>query len=185
MVALPIDPERVRELFTYDPLEGVLYWAKPACARIKPGAVAGGLKSDGDRKAYWVVRMDGRRYRRSRLVWAFVHGTNPEFEIDHIDRNYVNDRVENLRLATRTQNSINRVVPKTTYPNLPRGVRPKRKLGNVVGYRGRVVINGRRIDFGPFTSAEAAGRAVRAALVEAHGEAWLPTKTRPRLGTLS
>jgi hypothetical protein len=76
MAALPIDPARVRELFAYDPATGVLFWLKSQCKRIKVGDIAGGLKSNDPLYAYWVIRMDGRRYRRSRLVWAYVHGTD-------------------------------------------------------------------------------------------------------------
>ena len=132
------------------------------------------MKANADGEAYWVIRMDGRRYRRSRLVWAYVHGKSPEAEIDHADRNKLNDRIGNLRPASRAQNGVNRVCPKPCYPDLPRGVRPKRRIGMIIGYRGKVWIAGERREFGPYATPEKAGALVRAALVAAHGAQWVP-----------
>lgn len=177
MAAIPIDPERVRELFTYDPDTGVLRWAKPSCVRIKPGDLAGGLKSNDPLFRYWVVRMDGKRYRRSRLVWAHWYGEDPGDDVDHRDRDKANDRIANLRLATHTQNMVNTVFKKTVHHGMPRGVAPKLLRGKFVGYRGRANINGRRVDLGPYSTAEKAGEAVRRRLASAHGAEWLPTHT--------
>ena len=174
MAPRPIDPGRVRELYDCDPATGVLRWRKRRGAGMKPGDVAGGVKGSDPLFAYWVVRMDGRRYRRSRLVWAWVYGEDPPAEIDHIDRDKTNDRVSNLRAASRSQNGVNAVYPKAVHPDLPRGVRPKRKAGEVIGYRGRVNIHGQRVDLGQYTTPELAGAAVTRALQQAHGDEWVP-----------
>jgi hypothetical protein len=43
------------------------------------------------------------------LVWIWHNGVIPAgYEVDHRDRGTLNDRIENLRLATRSQNCINR-----------------------------------------------------------------------------
>ena len=170
-----IDPARVRELFTYDPETGVLYWAKPQSRRVKVGDVAGCEKSDGPGGRYWVVKVDDVQYRRARAVWAYVNGVNPPDEIDHEDRNSLNDRIGNLREATRVQNGVNRICPKLVHHNLPRGVRPKRKYGRLIGYRGEVTVHGKRRSLGPYGTPEAAGRAVERVLAEAHGAEWLPS----------
>ena len=68
--AEPIDPVRVRELFTYRPDTGVLRWAKPIGHKTKVGNIAGVMK-DG---AYWQIKIEGRRFRRSRRAWACYYG---------------------------------------------------------------------------------------------------------------
>lgn len=173
MTVKPIDPARVRELFTYDPETGVLSWAKPQGRRVKVGDVAGCAKSNGSGQRYWIIKVDGVAYRRARLVWAYVHGEAPVDEVDHRDRDSLNDRIGNLREATRVQNGVNRVCPKLVHHNLPQGVRPKRKRGQVVAYRGRALIDGHRVEFQRSTPEEA-GEACQRALREAHGPEWLP-----------
>ena len=165
-------------MFTYDPSSGVLRWAKPSCVRIKPGDVAGGLKSDDPMFRYWVVRMDGRRYRRSRLVWAHWYGEDPGDDIDHRDRDKANDRIANLRRATHSQNMVNTIFKKVVHHGLPRGVAPKRRGGVFVGYRGRAHVNGRRVELGPYATPEKAGQAVARLLASVHGAEWLPPHTR-------
>lgn len=69
------------------------------------GDSAGTLRPDG--RVH--VHVEGKNYLRSRLIWILHHGAIPEgLEIDHIDRDRANDRIENLRVATRSQNLHNR-----------------------------------------------------------------------------
>ena len=183
MAVKAINPARVRELFTYDLETGVLYWANPVSSKVKAGDVAGCEKSDGVGNRYWVVKIDNVQYRRSRVVWAYVHGVDPGCEIDHWDRDSLNDRIGNLREATRVQNAINRVCPKLVYHNLPQGVRPKRKHGKFVGYIAQVERAGKRRQLGPFATPERAAEARVNALTDLHGAEWLPGEA-PRTGTL-
>ena len=67
------------------------------------GKIAGGRHAEGG----WCVSVNGTRYLHCRIVWAYHFGDPGEMEIDHIDGDRSNDRIENLRLATRTQNQWN------------------------------------------------------------------------------
>ena len=61
-----------------------------------------------DRDGYVRVRKDGKEYRAHRLIWEMYNGSIPEgVLIDHIDGDSLNNRLENLRLATRQQNNSN------------------------------------------------------------------------------
>jgi hypothetical protein len=51
--------------------------------------------------------MDQQRYREHLLIWFLHHETWPTGQIDHRDRNKKNNRIENLRLATNSQNAQN------------------------------------------------------------------------------
>ena len=41
-----------------------------------------------------------------RLVWFYIHGKWPEMELDHINNNKRDNRIENLREVTRGENMI-------------------------------------------------------------------------------
>lgn len=89
--------------FDYD--NGVLY-RKSGRRTDLYGVPAGCQKS----KTYWVIRLNGSLYRRSRLVWIMHNGDIPEgLFIDHINRNKDDDRIENLRLCTNGQNQQNTI----------------------------------------------------------------------------
>lgn len=100
--------DRIREFISYDPETGAFRWiAKPKGRGypFKVGDIAGCIRKDGRR----VIGFDGKLYLGSRLAWFFSYGEMPpeDIEVDHEDRNPGNDRIDNLRLATRSQNMMN------------------------------------------------------------------------------
>ena len=90
---------RVMDLFTYD--DGKLYWK---CSRgcVKAGSQAGAADSNGRLR----VKIDGKKYLVHRVVYLMHYGELPEF-IDHIDNDYTNNCVENLRPASKSTNNWN------------------------------------------------------------------------------
>lgn len=96
--------ERLREVLDYDPNTGVFAWkVRPSRSRIEPGSPAGYVSQRG----YVCVKIDGRHYLAHRLAWLFMHGEWPPRLIDHINGVCSDNRIENLRLATATQNNAN------------------------------------------------------------------------------
>lgn len=95
--------ERLRELTEYFPETGLFRWSVSSARRIKVGDVAGCLNGSG----YRVIKVDGKNCPAHRLAWLYVHGQWPKADIDHIDRNRSNNRISNLREATRTENNQN------------------------------------------------------------------------------
>ena len=57
---------------------------------------------------YCRLTVRGLSYNRSRLVWKWVHGANPEHLLDHIDRIRDNDQAWNLREVDEAGNMLNR-----------------------------------------------------------------------------
>lgn len=71
------------------------------------GQVAG----NEDSKGRWRVTLDGTFYEGHRLIWIWHKGPiTGDAVIDHVDGNPLNNKIENLRLATVSQNNANRQV---------------------------------------------------------------------------
>jgi len=82
----------VQHLFDYNSETGILKWKNPTNTKIRKGAVAGSKTFN-----YYRVNIYGRNYRVHRIIWLYVYGYFPENDIDHIDRNGQNNKLNNLR----------------------------------------------------------------------------------------
>ena len=84
-------------------------------------------------------RIRGRRYHPSMhvVVWAWHHGRFPTLQIDHINGNGMDNRIENLREVTQSENMLNRACP--WKPNAKTGLPGVYEHGN--GYRITVAQN--------------------------------------------
>jgi hypothetical protein len=94
--------ERVHELLDYDPKTGIFTWKVGRGGR-RFGRVAGNKRSDG----YIKIQIDGRSYLAHRLAWLYIYGYLPEHDVDQIDRDPSNNRIDNLREVSRTCNLRN------------------------------------------------------------------------------
>ena len=90
--------------FTYE--NGHLYWKKPRSG-IQIKDQAGSV----DSKGYIRIRFNGKKYLNHRLIFLMHHGYLPKM-LDHIDNNRLNNCIENLRPATREENSYNKPLQK-------------------------------------------------------------------------
>lgn len=105
-----ISHKELTEKLTYDPDSGIFTW-NVETRRVPAGSIAGGsLEVVSRNNRYVKIGVGGRRYLAHRLAWYYMTGEWPEFCIDHIDRNTVNNRWSNLRAATHHQNRLNQKV---------------------------------------------------------------------------
>lgn len=72
-----------------------------------------------DKDGYLIIKIKGKQYKAHRLVFAYFNNRFPTEEIDHINRNRTDNRIENLRECTRLENMQNYQVP----PNPQTGAR--------------------------------------------------------------
>lgn len=93
--------ERVRELFDYDPETGDLI-RRVNKANQTAGVAAGSVNARG----HINVQVDGSLYAAHRIVFLWHHGWLPA-EIDHKNRVKTDNRIDNLRPATSSQNKGN------------------------------------------------------------------------------
>lgn len=91
-----ITQSRLKELFIYD--NGKLLRRK-AVKGSPMFTVIGTVKPKG----YRVAVVDGKSYRVHHLVWMYHHGHFVP-ELDHINRRRDDNRIENLRPCTHSQN---------------------------------------------------------------------------------
>lgn len=98
-----ITQERLKELLTYHDDSG-LFTRNMNRGKYLKDSIAGNLSKDG----YITIKLEGKVYPAHRLVWLYKHGTMPINEIDHINHNRADNRLENLRDVNRAINQQNK-----------------------------------------------------------------------------
>ena len=99
--------DTLREWFDYRP-DGSLLWRTSFRHRIA-GKIAGCMHPQGYRR----ITFQEKTYGAHRLVYQWHHGNCPEM-LDHINRNKSDNRIENLRPCTMSQNAANAPVRTST-----------------------------------------------------------------------
>jgi hypothetical protein len=98
--------DELREVFSYDPERGALYWKVDSGARARAGMRAGTL-GIGKTLRYQLVKYEGQQYYTHKVIWALHHGLWASGEVDHIDGDRTNNSVTNLREVTHAENTRN------------------------------------------------------------------------------
>jgi len=99
----------VKPITTFGRPESGLIWIDRRASNAPAGAWAGCLTKQVNGHAQWKIKFNKDCYLVSRVVYFLSTGHDPgKFEIDHIDRNSLNNNIANLRLAGRSQQNHNR-----------------------------------------------------------------------------
>lgn len=157
---MDINVEYLHKLFEY--CDGKLIRRIYMCGRATSGSEAGNLTAKG----YLEVKIKDRTYKVHRIIWAMRHGTWPSGQIDHVNGNKSDNRIENLREVTQNQNMWNRgrlCNNKTGY----KGVSKVRSSGR---YKAQIKHFGRVICIGTFETPEEAYVAYCDSARRLHGE---------------
>lgn len=157
---------QVLERLRFNKETGEFFWIKPS--KHHPdllGKIAGGARVSRSNKKYWVIKLNGKAYKRGRLVYLVTHGKWPKPCVDHINGNSLDDRPENLRQATIMENCWNHKSRKRKL-SLPMGVRTN-TTGN---YSARITVNKKQIHLGCFKTIEEAQSVYQVARKEMYGQ---------------
>jgi hypothetical protein len=156
-----IDTATLRELLTYDANTGEFTWrVATRNGKGQPGRRAGALNSQGYRQ----ISFDGRQLKAHRLAWLYVYGSWPQGDLDHVNGDQTDNRIDNLRPATRQQNCANSR-PRRANKSGFKGVHLHRRTG-----KWRAVIRSRHL--GLFKTPEEAHSAYCVAARNLFGEFW-------------
>lgn len=140
-----------------------LVWTKCVAKHVKVGDPSGHVNTLG----YWRIGWKYNTYLVHRVIWELHNGPIPDgLDIDHKDRNPSNNRIDNLRLANKSQNNHNKAKQKN----------------NTSGYKGvcwhkcknrwmaRIKLHGVHYTLGYFKSPEDAHKAYCAKSEQLHKE---------------
>lgn len=111
----------IQNLFAYNPETGQLFW-RVARGRVAAGAPAGSQHSSG----YMQVMVGRANLYAHRVAWCLTHNEWPAGCLDHKDGDRANNRLDNLRVATRPMNAQNRRKPAKSGSTGFLGVTPHR-----------------------------------------------------------
>ncbi len=153
-------PDDVKAMMAYDPQTGNFIW-KVRRGQAAVGKIAGTPHNQG----YIQIKVGEKVILAHRLAWFVTYGEVPSCDIEHINGNKLDNRIANLRLATRSQNMANKGPNRNSRSGL-KGVYYFKRTGKwVAGFRK----DGLRIHVGYFDTAEEAAEAHRVAYEKAFG----------------
>ena len=173
--------DQLNDLLHLDPATGRLFWKPREPRHFKESSKVSSL--DACRR--WNAGFSGKEaltsinvhgYRAGRVlyhslcahtvIWAMTHGRWPEKEIDHINGDPLDNRPENLREATRSENEMNKLPGKRNSSGI-KGVSWEKRRSK---WRAQITANGEYKYLGSFGTRDEAESAYIAASIEMHGE---------------
>ena len=141
--------QRLKQLLRYDPETGLFWWVVPRRG-VQMHRPAGRANAAGH--GYCEIGVDGKLYRTHRLAFLYMEGELPDGDVDHIDRNRVNNSWANLRLASRSENCANTETRANNTSGHP-GVVWDKTRGK---WRAQIRLGGKKTNLGRFLTFEEA-----------------------------
>jgi hypothetical protein len=118
-----------------------------------------------DSNGYLVVSFKGKQYKYHRLAFLWMTGSFPKNFVDHKDGDVSNNKWENLREATNSENQFNRAGNRKKTVAGYKGVTPSGSK-----FKAIITIKGKHIYLGSFETAEEAGLIYDQKAKELHGD---------------
>lgn len=142
---------KMRDYFDYR--DGYLYWKSKVNSWTPVGKRAGTIRPDG----YLDISINRKKHLAHVLIWVWHNGDIPDdMFIDHIDCNRLNNKIENLRLCTRSQNNQNALIRKDNSSGI-KGVSLHKRTGK---WQAHISVNSKLLYLGLFATKELAEEAI-------------------------
>lgn len=123
------------------------------------GVSAGQIIGKTNKNDYVRMRVNGGIYQAHRLAWLITYGEFPCVELDHINRIKSDNRICNLRLATKSENMKNKGMRKDNTSGF-KGVCWNKKYKK---WAATIKKDGKQFNIGLFNSREGAHEAYQKA----------------------
>lgn len=153
--------ERIRSVLDYDPSTGVFRW-KVNYSQARRGDIAGSLNQYGYRR----ITIDRLKLLAHHLAWFLVKGHWPSGDVDHRNLKPDDNWIDNLRLATRSQNMGNTPVHRDNRSGFKGVWLDKRRAK----YCAQICVRGVKRSLGSYDTPEAAHAAYCAAAQNSFGD---------------
>ena len=105
-----------------------------------------------EKYTYYAMRTTKNKKIRMHNAIALKYGINNYEELDHIDRNGLNNQKENLRISTRGENNFNRsnwgLMPKGIRLNKSNYIKKNGDIKEYITYQARINVKGKSIFLG-------------------------------------
>lgn len=147
------DLDLLKAKYSYDPATGE-FRRRTSWGKQKAGDIAGCISPQG----YRYLTFKGRATPAHRLAWLWVHGAWPGADVDHINRDRLDNRIENLRSVSRSVNCHN--IPARASSG-EKGVTASSK--NRAAWEARIMVNRKSIYLGFYKTKEEAAAARKGA----------------------
>lgn len=150
----------LKELLDYDACTGIFMWKKKRKG-IKVGKPLGSCNGRG----YLRITVSGKSEYAHRLAWLYVYGAWPSKTVDHINGNRSDNRIENLRLASYSENNQNKKYAQSNSNSKALGVCWHKKANK---WQAHICVDGKRKYLGLYAEKEVAEQAYINAKRELH-----------------
>jgi hypothetical protein len=140
--------EELKNRLNYNPRTGVFTWIRSKRSTLI-GCVAGcASKPNG----YLRIVINYKLYFAHKLAWLYAHGRWPSEQLDHINHNKLDNRLNNLREVSHRENHLNQSLSKNSTTGL-HGVSFHRRANK---YEARIKVDGKSLYLGSFQTSEEA-----------------------------